>query len=74
LATSSGEPALQQSSRDCCFGGRLEGGTEAVDRLSEEAFERLFQAEEAKVDAIRAQIDAVIERDLWPPELYWGGL
>jgi hypothetical protein len=31
-------------------------------------------AEEAKVHAIRAQIDAVIERDLWPRELYWGGI
>jgi hypothetical protein len=48
--------------------------TEAVDRLSEEAFERLFEAEEAKVDAIRAQIDSVIDRDLWPKELYWGGI
>src|SRR3954447_20373731 len=47
---------------------------EAVERLSEEAFERLCDAEQAKVDAIRAQIDAVIERDLWPRHLYFGGL
>jgi hypothetical protein len=31
-------------------------------------------AEEAKVHAIRAQIDAVIERDVWPKELYWDGI
>src|SRR5690242_3179061 len=30
---------------------------EAVDHLSEEAFERLFEAEQAKVDAIRAPLD-----------------
>ena len=45
--------------------------TAAVDRLSDEAFERLCAAEQAKVDAIRAQIDDVVERDLWPRELYW---
>jgi hypothetical protein len=45
--------------------------TEAVTRLSEEEFNRLFEAEEAKVAAIRAQIDAVIERDEWPREMHW---
>jgi hypothetical protein len=48
--------------------------TEAVMRLSEEDFERLCDEEGAKVAAIRAQIDDVIERDLWPRHLYWGGL
>jgi hypothetical protein len=47
---------------------------EAVGRLSEEAFHRLFEAEQAKVNAIRATLDAVIERDLWPRELYFGGI
>ena len=46
----------------------------AVDRLSEEEFERLVEEEQAKVDAIRAPIDAVIERDEWPKELYWGSI
>jgi hypothetical protein len=48
--------------------------TEAVERLSEEDFDCLFDAEQAKVDAIRALIDDVIERDLWPRHLYFGGL
>jgi hypothetical protein len=48
--------------------------TEAVTRLSEEEFERFAEAEEAKVEAIRAQIDAAIERDEWPRELYFGGI
>ena len=46
----------------------------AVHRLDEEAFERLCDAEAAKVTAIRAQLDAVIERDEWPRGLYWGKL
>lgn len=46
----------------------------AVDRLSVEEFERLCTAEQAKVDAIRAPIDDVIERDLWPRHLYFGCL
>jgi len=45
---------------------------EAVDRLSECDFERLCEEEGAKVAAIRAQIDDVIERDMWPRELYFG--
>ncbi|HVM21763.1 MAG TPA: hypothetical protein VM308_00485 [Sphingomicrobium sp.] len=44
---------------------------EAVTRLSEDEFNRLFDEEEAKVAALRAQIDAVIERDEWPPHLHW---
>ena len=46
----------------------------AVDWLTEEEFEALFEEEQARVDGIRAQIDAVIERDLWPRELYWSGI
>ena len=48
--------------------------TAAVDRLTEEEFERLFDEEQAKVDAIRAPIDAVIERDEWPRHLYFGNI
>jgi hypothetical protein len=44
---------------------------EAVAVLSEEAFERLCDEEQAKVDALRAPLMAVVERDLWPRELYW---
>ena len=46
----------------------------AVERLGEEEFNRLFDEEEAKVAAIRAQLDAVIEHDEWPRELYFGGI
>ena len=42
----------------------------AVEHLGEEAFELLCDIEQAKVDAIRAEIDAVIERDQWPRHLY----
>jgi hypothetical protein len=45
--------------------------SEAVERLSGEAFERFCDAEQAKVDAIRAQLQAAAERDLWPKHLYW---
>jgi hypothetical protein len=48
--------------------------SEAVEHLDEEAFERLCDAEQAKVDAIRALINDVIEHDRWPPELYFGSL
>jgi hypothetical protein len=48
--------------------------TAAVERLSEEEFNRLFDREEAKVEALRAEIDAVIERDEWPLEMYFGGI
>jgi hypothetical protein len=44
---------------------------EAADRLSEEEFERLCDEEQAKVDAIRAQLDDVVEHDKWPRDLYW---
>ena len=61
--------ALRQAQRqmdDICMA--------AVDRLSEEEFERLVEEEQAKVDAIRDPIDAVIERDEWPKHLYFGGI
>lgn len=45
--------------------------TEAVDRLDEEEFERLFQAEQAKVDAVRAPMQAVIDHDRWPRHLHF---
>ena len=43
----------------------------AVGRLGEEEFNRLFEEEQAKVDAIRALLDDAIEKDLWPKELYF---
>jgi hypothetical protein len=47
---------------------------EAVDRLSQEEFERLLDEEEAKVDAFRAPLKTAAERDLWPRHLYWGNI
>src|SRR5688572_13442553 len=44
---------------------------EAVDRLDEDAFEQLIEAEQAKVDAILAEIEAATKADRWPRELYW---
>jgi len=46
--------------------------SEAAERLSEDAFERLCDAEQAKVDAIHALLTAVVDKDMWPRELYWG--
>ena len=46
----------------------------ALDRLSEEAFERLCDEEEAKIDAFRAPLKAAAERDVWPRELYFWGI
>jgi hypothetical protein len=43
-------------------------------RLSEQDFEGLFEAEQAKVDALRMPLDLVAERGIWPRELYWGGV
>jgi hypothetical protein len=45
--------------------------TAAVDHLTEQEFDRLFDAEQAKVDAIRAPLQAVIDHDRWPRELHW---
>jgi hypothetical protein len=46
----------------------------AVAELDEDAFNEVFEAEQAKVDAIRAQIDDVIEHDKWPKHLYFKGV
>jgi hypothetical protein len=46
----------------------------AVDHLSDEEFQQLFAAEQAKVDAIRAPLVAVEEEDRWPEHLYFGGV
>jgi hypothetical protein len=46
--------------------------TEAVEHLTEEEFDRLFDQEEAKVDALRTLLDDVIERDKWPREMHFG--
>jgi hypothetical protein len=45
---------------------------EAVELLSEEAFERLCDAEQAKVDAFRVPLKDAAERDRWPRHLYFG--
>jgi hypothetical protein len=47
---------------------------EAVDRVSEADFNRLWDEEQAKVDALRQQLEDAAFRDLWPRELYWGGM
>lgn len=46
----------------------------AVNRLPEEEFERLCDEEQAKVDAILDQLNAVRKHDRWPPHLYFGGI
>lgn len=46
----------------------------AVNRVSEEEFNRIFDEEQAKVSAILDQFAAVRERDEWPPEADWGGV
>jgi hypothetical protein len=48
--------------------------TAVVDRVSSEEFDRLYDEEQAKVDAIRLPLKDAAERDLWPRELYWGGI
>ena len=48
--------------------------TAIVDRVSEEEFERLCDEEQAKVDAIRAQLEDVAYNQKWPRHLYWGGI
>ncbi len=47
---------------------------EAVNRVSEEDFERLCDEEEAKVDVFRAPMKLAAEKDLWPRSLYFGGI
>ena len=46
----------------------------AVDRMSEAEFERLCDAEFAKVDAMMAELRAAVDHDRWPRHLHWGGL
>jgi hypothetical protein len=46
----------------------------AIDRMSDEAFERLFALEQAKVDLYLAPLRAAADRDLWPRHLYVGGV
>jgi hypothetical protein len=41
---------------------------------SEEAFERLCDAEMAKVDAMMAMLRAAVDEDRWPREYYVGGI
>lgn len=47
------------------------GKRAAFEILTELPIERLFEEEQAKVDAIRAPLEAAAERDLWPRHLYW---
>jgi len=44
---------------------------QAVDRLSEEEFERLCDEEQAKVRAILDQLHAIRDHDRWPREMHW---
>lgn len=48
--------------------------TQAVSRLSEAEFERLCQAEFAKVDAMMAELRAALDENKWPRECYVAGL
>ena len=48
--------------------------SDAVGRLSEEEFNRMFEAESAKVDPMMALLRAAVDEDVWPRELYRGGL
>jgi hypothetical protein len=45
-----------------------------VDEVSEEEFQRIFDEEQAKVDVYRVPLFTAAQRDVWPKELYWGGL
>ena len=46
----------------------------AVGRMSEADFERLCDAEMAKVDAMMASCGRRLDEDRWPRELYVGGI
>jgi hypothetical protein len=48
--------------------------TAAVDRVTEQEFNLLFDAEQAKVDAIRAPLQAVVDEDRWPRHLHFSGI
>jgi hypothetical protein len=45
--------------------------TEAAGWMDEAALHRLCEAEQAKVDAIRAPLQAAADDDKWPRGLYW---
>jgi TorA maturation chaperone TorD len=47
---------------------------EAVGQVSEEEFNRLFEAEQAKVCALLDQLRAAADHDQWPKHLYFGGI
>ena len=47
---------------------------ESVDRVSEAEFNRLWDEEQAKVDALRQQLEDAAYRDLWPKHLYFGAV
>lgn len=46
----------------------------AVDKLDEQEFSRLFDAEQARVDAFLNPLRAAADHDHWPRDLYWGGI
>lgn len=48
--------------------------TEVVEYLDEDEFDLLCDAEQAKVDVFHKPLDDVIQKDLWPKELYFGGI
>jgi hypothetical protein len=48
--------------------------TAAVERMGKAEFERLCDAELARVDAMMAELRAAIDEDKWPRELYFGGI
>ena len=51
--------------------GRL---TAIAGEVSRQEFDRLFDEEQAKVDAIRVEIEDVAKNGRWPGHLYWGKL
>lgn len=46
--------------------------TAIVGEVSGQEFERLCDEEQAKVDAIRVEIEDVAKNGRWPGHLYWG--
>jgi hypothetical protein len=48
--------------------------TAAVERMGKAEFERLCDAEFAKVDAMMAELRAAIDEDKWPKSLYFAGV
>ena len=43
----------------------------ALDHLSDEEFQRLFEEEQAKVCAILDELNAIRDHDKWPREMHW---